>query len=424
MLLFTLLACSSPEAAECPGESSFDPPDDNADWLFHEPTSPKDVPKLSLELTDAAMDRLRDYDEALNAWHLDPDSACEDDQRDPCVPSPKSPKVCAQLGTPFGVIGGVHVQLKGKLFNSYQPVDSKPYFEVTIDREEDLPFVGGNPKFRLYNQWQDVSQVARYLGNHIWLDAGYPAARTGFATLSVNDRDLGLYGTNSSTATEEFFQASFGNQVTPFYEGDYGADFVPGTPVERLIDQAIEHDEKSDADLVAFAASAGALDADPCELEDLNVDLFLQFWALETLIGAQEGYTYLTNNYNVGKNPDLGYVLTPTGFDEALINPQLVCAPSGRLASQAMHSPSCRAKEKETLARLNDPVTGIPWQKYHDDAERLFTVLNDTDFTDSNFLLPYQSPEILINQDKVRQFLGNAPGRNAAMLEEDCPDQR
>lgn len=466
MITLALLGCGAPSPADtvdtpgtdsdtattagCDATSDLSAmPKDDFQWLY---ATPEDgaLPELKLDIPPSELAKLEAYDHALWQWY----------RGGRLGDKPKTSEfgvACASLtveidrdptdGDPGAVFrfGSVDVVPKGMLFNSYQPIDGKPNLEVFVTRLDDIVTAGARPpdddssasktSFKLYNQWEDIGQVARFAGYEMWNNAGYPAPRAGFAMVEINGRNVGLYGTNESTARNDFFTRHapdfFTGAPDSIYEGDYGADFVP-EHVEDLIDNADKSTDESDAalrDLADRAASSPTCDLDDAVGHDrLDVDRFLQFWALETLVGATEGYTYLTNNFNVAQDPTHGWILAPTGFDRVLVDAPLVCSPRGRLAAAMLEQPECVRRARETLQRMAhvDGDENNAWI-FEAERERLDTLVpalaaywdEEHDPDNAGALLPHRE-ETAIVQEKIRRFLDAAPARLEATLAEPC----
>lgn len=143
--------------------------------------------------------------------------------------------------------------------------------------------------------------MSQLLAYQIFNDAGVPAPRCSLVKLTVNGEYLGIYS-NVESIRKPFLQDRFGSPVGKLYEGTV-VDFHPQA-VSKL--EAKNKDADEDRDQVELLAELLATEGDlPVERVSAIVDLdhFLRFWAVESLIGFWDGYTQDQNNYFVYEDP-------------------------------------------------------------------------------------------------------------------------
>ena len=191
----------------------------------------------------------------------------------------------------------------------------KPSLKLRFDKYINDQTLGGvMERMTLNNAIQDDSFIRTCMAFQVFADAGLPAPRCNFATVSVNGKDLGLYVHVEEIKTP-FLERHFVNAQGNLYEGTV-SDFRPGWSgtFEKKTNE--QEDDWSDIEGVVAAlqdptgAGLTALDA----LVDL--DRFLSFWATEALVGHWDGYSGDRNNYHFYREPDGRFVFIPWGVDQ------------------------------------------------------------------------------------------------------------
>ena len=330
----------------------------------------------------------------------------------------ESPGDCSPgvLGTAEGQ-WAVNATLKGKPHNSFQPLlddNSKPYLKLEFVEA----LFHGVRSIRLYNQWQEVSQVQRYLGYKLWRDLGYPAPRSGFATLTLNGAWRGLYGLQESVDVPDFAMARRDvlGDVDALFEGEYGQDFTGLLPEEM----DLRYGEETSRGRLAMLAEV--VD-DPASVLLRDMEAFLptdrwaDFWALEVIVGAREGYTFRTNNFYVAHHAETDtFQLIPWGFDQVLVDLNLwPDAPYARIPTRVMETAQSglldvqeRALER-FLDRLAEPEGEVTWATLEDDMDTALDVIRPIyeeeirAFGDD--YRPWHIEDVEMSQEQVRSYM-------------------
>jgi hypothetical protein len=149
-------------------------------------------------------------------------------------------------------------------------------------------------RIKLHNNRQDPSQVRQVLAYQVFAAAGVPAPRARLAHVTVNGADLGIY-TQIEAIDDEFLQRHFGSDRGNLYEAAI-SDFRPGwlTTFERKNNKRTPG--IADLEAVAQALQAGD-DQLLAQLEKvIDVDAFIRFWAVESLINHWDGFCGDQNN--------------------------------------------------------------------------------------------------------------------------------
>lgn len=190
--------------------------------------------------------------------------------------------------------------------------ETRPSLKIKFDEYVEQDPVAGLSRLTLNNNKQDASVLSQLLAYRVFNDAGVHAPRCSLARVKVNGQDLGIYS-NVESVKKPFLKSRFGNDCGALFEGTV-VDFHPRA-VEKLEAKSDDAD-RADAELLAeLLSSEGEL-----SLEEVGklVDLeqFLRFWAVESLLGFWEGYTQDQNNYFVYDNPADGrFHFIPWGAD-------------------------------------------------------------------------------------------------------------
>jgi hypothetical protein len=306
----------------------------------------------------------------------------------------------------------VGVTLRGSPGSSFQPIDSKPHLKLAFDEVVPGATLDGLRSLRLYNQWEDVGQVARMVGYRVWRDQCYAAPRAGFATVRLDRGDglgpveLGPFGTNEEV--DATFLASrpawFGSAAGSLYEGEYGQDLLPARP-DEWPERKLPDDQTSTDDLGALVdalASARSLeDLEPV----LNTDRFLDYWALEIAVGAREGYATQVNNYYLYADPTDGdrFTFLPWGFDQTLYDELPVDQSSAALTSRGLE-----AFRDEYHHRLRRQLRSIDWDQVRGDIDDQAARVEGIDpYPGAPW--PHDPAEIGEMQDLMRAYTRDAP---------------
>ncbi len=215
----------------------------------------------------------------------------------------------------------VGIRKKG-FIGSVVGAGDRPSLKVKTDEFVSGQNMGDTERITLNNNHQDASRMRTCLAYSVFEDAGYPTPRCNLANVSVNGVSMGTY-THVESVKKRFLRRAFGNDDGSLYEGVL-ADFTDGH-LDGLPNNLGRFESKtSDTDPKGYRlrALADALQAPDDELEAsleqvLDIDAFLLFWALETVIDHEDGYNSNTNNFYLYFDPDRGgrAVFIPWGVD-------------------------------------------------------------------------------------------------------------
>lgn len=208
--------------------------------------------------------------------------------------------------------GSVGVRLKGSA--SWQPISQKPNWKLKFVDYSDERFYGLD-RLTLNNNVWDASMMAQDLAYWFFAAAGVPAPRTGYAWVTLNGEDKGLY-TILESMDRQFVEAHFEHTEGNLYEMTRECDFdTDGSCYE--LQTAGDDDDEHALDSATSAARSGQADR---LREAFQWQHLIRFFAVERVINHPDSYSYNLNNYFVYHDPTLDLVsLIPWGADSTFV---------------------------------------------------------------------------------------------------------
>lgn len=290
--------------------------------------------------------------------------------------------------------------------------DDKPSLKLKLDDLVDGQAVAGVRSLTLNNNRQDPSNVRQCLTYRLFAAAGVPAPRCNFAHVTINGRDLGVF-THVESVGKPLLRRHFTSDTGRLYEGTL-ADFRDGwlATFEPKTDEA--NPDRSDLQAVATALAApdGQLLAALAPV--IDVDRFISFWAMETLVDHVDGYAGNTNNFFVYRDPATArFGFLPWGTDGTLRTPG-TDPPSlmaeGVLARRLYLLPETRARYVARMTELLDTVWDAPARRADLDRmeAQLSPLLAGDPFADG--------VDVAAAIDEVRAFIDTRRARLAPVL--------
>ena len=174
----------------------------------------------------------------------------------------------------------------------------RPSLKIKFDEfEEGQDPIEDVDRLTLNNNKQDRGFISQMLTYKLFREAGLPSSRCTLAKVSINGESLGIY-TNVESVKKPMLEKNFGDANGKLYEGTVADLFAD--KVDALEAKTTDEKDKREELLSVAKLVDGKGELDLAELEKhLDVDSFLKFWALESLIGFWDGYTNNQNNYFV-----------------------------------------------------------------------------------------------------------------------------
>ena len=294
-----------------------------------------------------------------------------------CVPYQRN-YYTGTLATDDETFEGVGLRVKGGC-GSARHLDGKAGFKVHLAWDD--PDIPGCPdkrrhhglqRFTFNNQVQDRSFLHERLGYHLYKLLGVPTPRVAPMRLFVNDELWGLY-LNVETIDRRFLDRWFRSNDGMLYEGTYHCDLIPANiPADETgsscVSRKFEDDLCSTPDPGADPTTYGPARTLVTQLEALedqafypeieqifDFDTFLSLWAVDTIIGHWDGYTFrIVNNYRFYHDPATDrWTIIPTGIDQTFVDDEDGWAPTGLLATRCLSETDCEAA---FAARLSEAL--------------------------------------------------------------------
>ena len=228
--------------------------------------------------------------------------------------------------------------------------EDRPSLKIKFSEFRKQSPIEGLSRLTLNNNKQDPSRLNQYLSYRLFNEAGVIAPRCNFAKVTVNGKYLGIYSNVESV--KKPFLARFGDDDGALYEG---------TVVDFFEDRLPRFESKNtNADYKDLQKVARILSEKPIDLDQLEgmVDLeaFLKFWAIESLIGFWDGYTNNQNNFFIYRNPiDKKFNFIPWGLDSTFTDKMPI--PPFKIPHRSVHSQAILANELYRIPAIQ--------QRYH-----------------------------------------------------------
>ena len=244
----------------------------------------------------------------------------------------------------------VGVKLKGAA-GSFRDLDDRPALTLHAGKFDKKQRFHALEKFHLNNSVQDETFLCEALCGELCREAGVPATRVAHARVWINERDLGLYVFKEGF-DEAFLRRHFGDASGNFYDGGFCTD------IHEELEKDSGKGTEDRSDLAALKAA--------CEVESpeeraqaleavLDVDAFINFMALELMMGHWDGYTANKNNYRVYFDPESKKArFLPHGMDQMFQDPDYPAMqfPGSVVGSAVMGIPAWRTRYVDRVKEL------------------------------------------------------------------------
>ena len=240
----------------------------------------------------------------------------------------------------------------------------RPSLKIKLNHKDNKAKLNGLTMLTFNNNQQDTSLMSQTMGYALYNAAGSPAPRSGYARITLNGKNLGVYSHVESLRKpllkrgfEDDRGVLYEGTVVDFFEGwdkafekKIGKDRLGREKINQLID-ILEQDDLPDVE-----QAIGKL---------VDLDSFYTFWAIEGLIGFWDGYTANNNNFFVYLNPQTGkFHFLPWGLDCAFEKysklpgtsrrAPLSVKTKGRVAYRLYQVKSCRERYAKTIEDILD----------------------------------------------------------------------
>ena len=325
----------------------------------------------------------------------------------------------------------VGIRLKGG-FGSGRPVKTgKSGFKVRFDEFVDDQLFFGIKRLTLNSMIQDPSMVHESLTYELFHELGLPASRTGYAFVTLNGDDYGLF-LNLETLDKISLPQWFGAGNTQhLYEADEAkTDVAPGAP-------PFEVDEGDEEDIGDLEALIGAVNEEEGDWSD-NVSPFADLeqmtaqWAVERYVSHWDGYAgrdgeFRPNNYYLHSDAAGIFRMMPWGTDQtwqASMSLEFDEPAGGIMFNECFADESCKQLYLEGLTDVHCVAPGLdlpgqaarlatmlaPYQEREDPDKREATEEQIADAVEEFEDLAAARPEELDDYLTAEELFGNGVG--------------
>lgn len=265
------------------------------------------------------------------------------------------------------VLEEVGVRLKGGTGSGRPVIAGKSGFKIRFDKFVPGQLFFGIKRLTLNNMVQDPSMVHEALTYGLFHELGLPASRNGYAFVTLNDEDYGLF-LNLETLDEISLPQWF-ETTGHLYEAD-----APGTDLKTGGAGAFEVDEGNNdiGDLEALIEAVNDEEGDWSENVSPFADLeqMTAHWAVERYVGHWDGYAGLPNEIDPDTRPNNYYLhsdeagifqMMPWGTDQTWERDDIPFDyPSGAIMfNECIADDSCKQLYVEGLTDVHCVAPGL-----------------------------------------------------------------
>ncbi len=253
-----------------------------------------------------------------------------------------------------GIDFEVTVRLKGG--GSFEPLEGKPAFSIDLNDRVPDQRLRGLEQITLNNGLHDPTFVRESLAYEVFAAAGIPAPRVGWASVTYNGADFGLY-VHVESVDDRFLHRWYADSSGMLLEGSRGGDFGGDTSLLELDEGS--RDEVFLTELAAVLADWDA--AEPGTGLDALVDLdaFTTYAAVEAVTMHWDGYQ-LPNNYYAWLDPRTGRLgFLPHGTDWTWMLERQIYNGEGDVFQMCLAMDSCRNQYLDALLVVSDMVDAL-----------------------------------------------------------------
>ncbi|NRA24598.1 MAG: CotH kinase family protein, partial [Oleispira sp.] len=193
---------------------------------------------------------------------------------------------------------------------------ARPSIKLNFDTHQEGRTYKTLKRMTLNNDRQDPSNSHQCMAYELYRAAGIIAPRCNLAHVIINNEDMGTYS-HVESIKKPFLERNFNNKSGNLYEAQI-ADF--GSELNHRFELKTNKtaNDRSDLDELAAVLQLEGDEFLTQLAQHLDVDEFITYWAVETLIGHWDSATGNTNNFYLYHNPadDLFHFI-PWGTDSA-----------------------------------------------------------------------------------------------------------
>lgn len=327
----------------------------------------------------------------------------------------------------------VGLRLKGS--TSFQPLTGKPSLRVNFDRVVEGQRLDGLEALDLISEVEDPASMSEAIAYRVFRAGGQPASRTGFAWLTIDGEDYGLYTLvekKDDVLIRQWWpdddQGSLYESSTEHWPCDLDDGGDPRCDCWE-VDELGSEDTR--ADLEALCAVAADTPAENWYAEIQNSTDWTEnarHMAMEMLIDAHDHYAGYMGNVYLYHSPGAGgWSLIPASMNSAFGSSRYVpgsCGSSGRtpydfdgglLARRCWADEACAEDLLATLGWAVDALEGSDVLETIDAWEALLAPYAEADPKSG-----YSAEDFALQVGCIRDWLEARPAELAPLLPVDC----
>jgi hypothetical protein len=209
------------------------------------------------------------------------------------------------------ILDNVDIRKKGFLGSV---IASRPSFKLNFDTYEPGRRLHSLERMTLNNNRQDASNARQCMSYDMFRAVGLPAPRCSYAQVEVNGDDLGIY-THVESIKKHFLRRNFSSDAGNLYESQLG-DFGEFTKQNYQLKTNKEDNDRTDLNQVVEALLAEDYNLPDLLGQTVDLNQFLDYWAMEAITGHWDGAAGNANNHFVYRDPNSGlFTFIPWGTD-------------------------------------------------------------------------------------------------------------
>ena len=190
----------------------------------------------------------------------------------------------------------------------------RPSIKINFDKFGTEQEFEGVSLMTLNNNDTDASLVKQHMAYELFRKAGIPAPRCNFARVTVNGEYLGVYS-HVESVRKDFLKRHFTKASGNLYEGQI-SDFTE--KAAGTFDAKVNAKKNDRNDLLKATKALAVPDEQLFDAvgKVINLNDFYRYWAMEGLIGFNDGYSGNQNNFFIYNDPQSGrFKFIPWGAD-------------------------------------------------------------------------------------------------------------
>ena len=246
--------------------------------------------------------------------------------------------------------------LKGA-WGSWVNIDSKPGIKIKVDAFVKDQTIHGVKKLILNNMRQEPSSINQQVVMKLFRAMNVPASRTGYAHLTINGIDFGVY--TNIESLDKISLARWYLNTKHLYKGGvpyHWADLIP--------DQAwalqVETGSLTNRDDLTPFLNANISDNWWTEIQKYaDMQEMTREWAVEYVLGHWDGYANNGNNYFLHVDKSGKFTMLPWGVDQGLNGPMDYHYPNKLMPQRCLQDANCQAMYYQAIADTAAAITSL-----------------------------------------------------------------